>query len=80
MKPFVSKYPKARNIQSGDTLEVFFFNSGLGSIEGTIRCQRFDLSLNEGETPTATVCSPFGLMDTKLVAVFKNNRWECDLD
>jgi hypothetical protein len=80
MKPFVSKFPKTRNIQSGDTLEVFFFNSGFGTEEGTKRCQRFDLFLNKGETPYATICSPFGMMDTKLVAEFKNNRWQCDLD
>jgi hypothetical protein len=74
------KHALTRNIQSGKTLTVKFVNNGTGQDCGVHECQLFDMSLTEQQRPAATVCSPFGLQDTKLMAQFVNNQWVCDLD
>ena len=68
------------NIVSGNTLDVTFYNTGFGTDEGIHTCQLFEMVINEQQKPAAIICSPFGMQDTKLVALFKNNEWTCDLD
>jgi len=72
--------PLTRNIQSGNTLSVSFVNNGTGQDCGTHSCQVFEICLNEQQRPSAIVCSPFGLQDTKLLTLFVDNQWVCDLD
>jgi hypothetical protein len=68
------------NVVSGNTLDVHFINSGYGTDEGVKTVQLFDMILDQFQRPTAIVCSPFGLQDTRLTAEFKDNTWVCDLD
>jgi len=68
------------NIVSGNTLNVNFRNTGFGTDEGTHTCQLFEIVINEQQKPAAIICNPFGMQDTKLIALFKNDGWTCDLD
>jgi len=68
------------NVVSGNTLTVKFVNNGTGQDCGIHECQLFDMTLNEQQKPSATICSPFGMQDSKLLALFVDNQWTCDLD